>query len=150
MTSPGVGEGRVKFGRLDGRVESFSWTWPTRGLYQGEWVVRVGGDDGELRPWHYIYVYSIESRLIMRVRYGVTPPRGRRRSTRPRPRASSAPCVFRVYGLWLYISGVVYLCNSCILYLHDSNKTVMCTLRWYMGTSIIRNSPPPPRITIGP
>ena len=32
------------------------------------WVVRVGGDDGELRPWHYIYVYSIESRLIMRVR----------------------------------------------------------------------------------
>ena len=33
------------------------------------WVVRVGGDDGELRPWHYIYVYSIESRLIMRVRY---------------------------------------------------------------------------------
>jgi len=26
-------------------------------------------DDGELRPWRYIYVYSIESRLIMRVRY---------------------------------------------------------------------------------
>ena len=20
------------------------------------WVVRKGGDDGELRPWHYIYV----------------------------------------------------------------------------------------------
>ena len=35
----------------------------------GGWVVRVGGDDGELRPWHYIYVYSIESRLIMSVRY---------------------------------------------------------------------------------
>ena len=34
------------------------------------WVVRVGGDDWELRPWHYIYVYSIESRLITRVRYG--------------------------------------------------------------------------------
>jgi len=34
----------------------------------GMWVVRVGGEDGELRPWHYIYVYSIESRLIMRVR----------------------------------------------------------------------------------
>jgi len=33
------------------------------------WVVRVEGDDRELRPWHYIYVYSIESRLIMRVRY---------------------------------------------------------------------------------
>ena len=31
--------------------------------------MRVGGDDGELRPWHHIYVYSIESRLIMRVRY---------------------------------------------------------------------------------
>ena len=28
------------------------------------WVVRVGGDDGELRPWHYIYICSIESRLI--------------------------------------------------------------------------------------
>ena len=23
------------------------------------WVVRVGGDDGKLRPWNYIYVYSI-------------------------------------------------------------------------------------------
>ena len=33
------------------------------------WVVRVGGDDGELRSWYYIYVYSIESRLIMRARY---------------------------------------------------------------------------------
>ena len=32
--------------------------------------MRVGGDDEELRPWHYIYVYSIESRLIMCVRYG--------------------------------------------------------------------------------
>ena len=30
------------------------------------WLVRIGGDDVELRPWHYIYVYSIESRLIMR------------------------------------------------------------------------------------
>ena len=25
--------------------------------------MRVGGDDGELRSWHYIYVNSIESRL---------------------------------------------------------------------------------------
>ena len=33
------------------------------------WVVSVRGDDGELRPCHYIYVYRIESRLIMRVRY---------------------------------------------------------------------------------
>ena len=31
--------------------------------------MRVGGDDGELRPWHYTYVYSIESRLILRVIY---------------------------------------------------------------------------------
>jgi hypothetical protein len=31
------------------------------------WVVRVADDDRELRPWHSIYVYSIESRLIMRV-----------------------------------------------------------------------------------
>jgi len=30
------------------------------------WIVRVGGDDGELLPWHYTYVYSIESRHIMR------------------------------------------------------------------------------------
>jgi len=35
----------------------------------GLWVVRVGGDDEELRPWHYIYVYSIESRLIKGFRY---------------------------------------------------------------------------------
>ena len=35
----------------------------------GTTYMRVGGDDGELRPWHYIYVYSIESRLILRVRY---------------------------------------------------------------------------------
>ena len=33
------------------------------------WIVRVGGDDGELRPWHYIYAYSIESGLIMRDGY---------------------------------------------------------------------------------
>ena len=32
-------------------------------------VVRVGGDDGELRSWRCICVYSIESRLIMRVIY---------------------------------------------------------------------------------
>ena len=40
------------------------------GLVSDLWVVRVGADDGELRPWHFIYLYSIESRLIMRVRYG--------------------------------------------------------------------------------
>ena len=33
------------------------------------WVVRVGGDDGEHQTWQYIYVYSIESRLMMRVGY---------------------------------------------------------------------------------
>ena len=32
-------------------------------------VVRVGANDGKLRSWHYIYVYSIENRLIMRVMY---------------------------------------------------------------------------------
>ena len=41
------------------------------------WVVRVGGDDGELRPWHYIYVYSIESRLMKRVRYDSHIPKSR-------------------------------------------------------------------------
>jgi hypothetical protein len=40
------------------------------------WVVKVAEDDGELRPWHYIYegrhyiyVYSTERRLIWRVIY---------------------------------------------------------------------------------
>ena len=31
--------------------------------------MRVRGDNGEHRPWHYMYVYSIKSRLIMRVIY---------------------------------------------------------------------------------
>ena len=31
--------------------------------------MKVGGDDGELRPWHYIHVYRFESRLTRRVRY---------------------------------------------------------------------------------
>ena len=51
------------------------------------WVVRIGGDDGELRQWHYIYIYSILSRLIMRVRHDshflMEPP--------PPPKVSSAP-----------------------------------------------------------
>ena len=29
------------------------------------WVVRVRGDDGELRLWHYTYVYITESRLMI-------------------------------------------------------------------------------------
>jgi len=40
------------------------------GTCQEVWVVRVGGGDGGHRPWHYIYVYSIEIRLIMRVEAG--------------------------------------------------------------------------------
>ena len=31
-------------------------------------MIREGGGDGEFRPWHYICVCSIESRLMMRVR----------------------------------------------------------------------------------
>jgi len=60
--------------------------------------VRVGWDDGELRPCHYIYVYSIESRLIRRVRYDSPPrrspkvkyPKGpaRRRGGIPEPRGA--------------------------------------------------------------
>ena len=53
-SSRSSGETRGSSGRLKGT---------------GVWVVRVGGDDGELRPWHYMYVHSIESRLMMRVRY---------------------------------------------------------------------------------
>ena len=33
----------------------------------GTSYMREVGDDGELRPWHYIYVHSIESRLIRKV-----------------------------------------------------------------------------------
>ena len=33
-------------------------------------AVRVGGDNGELRPRYYIYVYITESGLMMRVRCG--------------------------------------------------------------------------------
>ena len=35
------------------------------------WVVRVGGDDGGLRSWHYIYVYSI---LLITTGLGCAPP----------------------------------------------------------------------------
>ena len=38
-------------------------------ILSGLWVLRVGGNVGELQPWHYIYVYSIESGPMMRVRY---------------------------------------------------------------------------------
>ena len=38
-------------------------------LHHGTTYMRVGGNDGELRPWHYIYAYRIESRKILRVRY---------------------------------------------------------------------------------
>ena len=41
--------------------EVYSWT-------GGLWVARVCGDDGELRPWHFIYVY-IEIRMIRGVVY---------------------------------------------------------------------------------
>ena len=33
----------------------------------GTTYIKEGGDDGELRQWHYIYLYSIERRLIRRV-----------------------------------------------------------------------------------
>ena len=35
----------------------------------GTTYIKVGGDDGELRPWHYIHVCSIDSRLVRRVIY---------------------------------------------------------------------------------
>jgi len=34
----------------------------------GTTYMRVGGDNGELRLWQRIYVYSIESRLIRMAR----------------------------------------------------------------------------------
>ena len=36
---------------------------------RGTAYMRVGEDDGELRPWYYTYVYSIESKLVLRIRY---------------------------------------------------------------------------------
>ena len=43
-------------GRLSGATRGGSWPW-IRGNPSTltMWVVRVGGHDGELRPWHYIY-----------------------------------------------------------------------------------------------
>ena len=52
-------------------------------------VVRVGGDDGELRTWHHIHVYSIESRLIRRVIYGK--PNGGDLCRHTEPRLSAPP-----------------------------------------------------------
>ena len=37
--------------------------WQVLGLLRSE------GDDEQFRPCHYLYVYNIESRLMMRVRY---------------------------------------------------------------------------------
>ena len=42
----------------------------------GTAYMRGGGDDVEFQPWHYMYVYSIEMRLIMRVRYHRRPTDG--------------------------------------------------------------------------
>ena len=42
-----------------GRIRAQGAQAPRRTLGGGSvWVVRVGGDDGELRSWRYIYVYS--------------------------------------------------------------------------------------------
>ena len=34
----------------------------------GTKYMRVGGDDGELRPWHYVHVYSHLQKLRQRAR----------------------------------------------------------------------------------
>ena len=39
--------------------------------------MKVGGDDWELRPWHYIHVYSIERSLIFRTQVGAAVQGGR-------------------------------------------------------------------------
>ena len=114
------------------------------------WVVRVEGDDGELRPWHYIHVYSIERRLIMRVRYdshtanqaacaslslalalslSLSPPP----SLPPSPRTPSA-------GLSLARKRAGAL----------RDPTVVICLRLYEGYLAHTKQPPPLRTTIGP
>ena len=45
----------------------YVWCLEGRDLVCIVWVVGIGGHDGELRPWHCIYLYSIERRLKMRV-----------------------------------------------------------------------------------
>ena len=58
----------------------------------GTTCMRVGGDDGELRPLHYIYLYSIDSRLTHN-----TPPYP--------PRACvPAPCGYRGTSLFSWDS----------------------------------------------
>ena len=51
----------------------------------GTTYIRVGRDDGELRPWHYMYIHSIESRLK-----GGGVPEGPRRKGRELQRACPA------------------------------------------------------------
>jgi hypothetical protein len=72
-------------------AQSLAGVYPRRDAPPTLWVVRVREDDEQLRPWHYMYVYSIESSLIMRIRYdshtrirllrpesvGCLPPQGR-------------------------------------------------------------------------
>ena len=61
-------------------------------VWQGEGgAVGAGGDDGELRPWQYICVYSIESRLIMSSKGATGPPPGKRA-----PRVGISTTVFGV------------------------------------------------------
>ena len=41
----------------------------TGSTHSPRWAVRVGRDTGDLRPWHFIHVYSIERGPTMRFRY---------------------------------------------------------------------------------
>ena len=59
----------------------------------GTTYVRVRGDDGELRPWHLMYVYSIESRLI-------------RRETQNAGGAGNLPAPAQGFGFWVLGLGV--------------------------------------------
>ena len=81
----------------------------------GTTYMRAGGDDRGLRPWHYIYMYSIESRLI-----------------RPGDFASGFKVSgfrFRVSGLGFRVSGFRFWVSGFGLMLKGLGVTVVSAAR---------------------
>ena len=53
---------RLRASDVFSQVRRGRWGTPTMSLYIGmqPWVVTVGGDDRELRPWQYIFIYCFK------------------------------------------------------------------------------------------
>ena len=100
--------------------------------------MRVGGDDGGLRPWHYIYVYSIESRLMMRV----TPRYHGRNSVVAAmlevPQQAYAPTVGLCLGSYGGSTGEQFLMSKVPLRL----RCACCQESGCRGTSLTRDCSP--------